>query len=1316
MRLHRLEMVAFGPFADSTVVDFDALGADGLFLLHGHTGAGKTTVLDAIAFALYGRVPGARGEGKRLHSDHADPQTPPCVTLEATLGGRRLRLTRSPAFERPSRDGTKTREIQAKGTLEWLDGSGENLSRLTDIGDEVLRLLGMSADQFFQVVLLPQGDFARFLRAENEDREKLLEKLFDTQRFGTAEQWLADRRRAVAADLDTRKQGIDRLITKVGMAAGYSGSESVGVLDAVSWSQDLLAAARTELAEVNTNAELRHKESAEARTEAEEQRRIAGLHARMAAARAELATYTADAPRRAELERELEQARRAEPVVHAIDEARSAVRALRRAESSTRTVVGELAVQLGAEAATDIAGVDQLTVVLDELADADAGLGLSAAASAGQSARSGPGARQARSSMSMTREFGSAVAGTDSSVDVTRERGAGSGTRSTQLPIADDEAGSGGSADAEGARTAKPPVVGDGPGGTAGTRVAQRSRPDVGWGGDVRRVRDVAGDLDGAVSQWNGLLGVLGEVRADAEIAKQLTADLAAREAEAVRLARSAGEFAQRRAELPTVIAGAGEQLREATDAAAALPGLRTELGKWQEAAAAAVELARQRPALDRAQAEFDTARRNHLDARERVLDLRTRRLAGMAAELAGALVVGAPCTVCGSAEHPDPAQPTDDAVSKDAEDAATAAEQAAEAARDRIAERIGVIEREIEALIARCGDADPVTLADAVRTATHRFDDAADTADRVAALTTRLDTLRAEETALHEQSRDLDARLGTVTATIAATRTRLDELTLRLRAAAGADDSVDARTTRLESLITAATALRTARLEESTARDSVRQIANRVENLARAAGFVPEGFEKAGPSANAQAASPTATADGPVADNGTGAPAASATDGGASSGNGSPAGARTLATSAADGAAGSVHGSAAGPSGAGTSAAERGPEAADASETDRAVGPGSSSAVDSGVTASDASGADGGVGVADASFDGDSTDGLGEAPSRPRRGARPVRVEPDMPTLFDLFDDDLVDDEPEPETAPAPPRDDVALLTAYARVVTTVARTAQQQSAIETELTAADRARAHVDAVLAEPQIQAVAEQVPGDLTALEQRFAEAQHALTAAVATQSAAAERVAQLEQLGTQLWGEVERIAPKQQEFDELATLAEVVAGRGENNRRMSLRSYVLAARLEEVAVAGSLRLRRMSGGRYEFVHSDKAGPRGKRGGLGLDVRDDYTGAIRSAKTLSGGETFMASLALALGLADVVAAEAGGLVLDTLFIDEGFGSLDADTLDAVMGVLDELRAGGRVVGVVSHVDEMRQRIPSRLHVLRGRTGSHLQATVA
>ena len=165
------------------------------------------------------------------------------------------------------------------------------------------------------------------------------------------------------------------------------------------------------------------------------------------------------------------------------------------------------------------------------------------------------------------------------------------------------------------------------------------------------------------------------------------------------------------------------------------------------------------------------------------------------------------------------------------------------------------------------------------------------------------------------------------------------------------------------------------------------------------------------------------------------------------------------------------------------------------------------------------------------------------------------------------------------------------------------------------------------------------------------------------------------------------------------------------GRGQNALGMSLRTYVLADRLKQVADAAGQRLDRMSAGRYTFVHSTDREARGKAGGLGLDILDGWSGLVRPTKTLSGGESFLASLALALGLADVVAAEAGGRVLDTLFVDEGFGSLDPDTLDLVMGTLDELRAGGRVVGVVSHVDELRQRIPSQVRVCRTPQGSTL-----
>ncbi|MDR3360309.1 MAG: hypothetical protein LBO20_06625 [Bifidobacteriaceae bacterium] len=124
---------------------------------------------------------------------------------------------------------------------------------------------------------------------------------------------------------------------------------------------------------------------------------------------------------------------------------------------------------------------------------------------------------------------------------------------------------------------------------------------------------------------------------------------------------------------------------------------------------------------------------------------------------------------------------------------------------------------------------------------------------------------------------------------------------------------------------------------------------------------------------------------------------------------------------------------------------------------------------------------------------------------------------------------------------------------------------------------------------------------------------------------------------------------------------------------------------------------------MSSGRYQLERSDtKEAVRQRRTGLALRVRDNHTGEARDPRTLSGGETFYVSLALALGLADQVSAEAGGVGLETLFVDEGFGSLDAESLEAVLAQLARLRDGGRVVGLVSHVEALKQAIPERIEV--------------
>jgi len=181
MRLHRLAVSAFGPFAGGEVVDFDALSAAGIFLFSGPTGAGKTSVLDAVCFGLYGDVPGARGRGgSSLRSDHAAAGVRSEVILELTLRGRRLRITRSPAWDRPKLRGSGRTTEQARVLVEeaGTDGWRTLSTRLDEAGQLLGALLGLSLTQFCQVVLLPQGQFAEFLRADADKRRALLESLF----------------------------------------------------------------------------------------------------------------------------------------------------------------------------------------------------------------------------------------------------------------------------------------------------------------------------------------------------------------------------------------------------------------------------------------------------------------------------------------------------------------------------------------------------------------------------------------------------------------------------------------------------------------------------------------------------------------------------------------------------------------------------------------------------------------------------------------------------------------------------------------------------------------------------------------------------------------------------------------------------------------------------------------------------------------------------------------------------------------------------------------------------------------------------------
>jgi exonuclease SbcC len=254
------------------------------------------------------------------------------------------------------------------------------------------------------------------------------------------------------------------------------------------------------------------------------------------------------------------------------------------------------------------------------------------------------------------------------------------------------------------------------------------------------------------------------------------------------------------------------------------------------------------------------------------------------------------------------------------------------------------------------------------------------------------------------------------------------------------------------------------------------------------------------------------------------------------------------------------------------------------------------------------------------------------------------------------------------------------------------------------------EQRRGAAESTLAEPDVVAALAEPTADVALADATAEAARVALRRAQHAQTGAEAAVRTFAQIRESVLARVATIGPLAARSARVAELADTATGLGgQNALRMRLTAFVLAARLEKVAALANERLQVMGDGRYQLAHSDELAAGGRRSGLGLVVRDQWTGQVRDTASLSGGESFMASLALALGLADAVREEAGGFDLNTLFIDEGFGTLDDESLEQVMSVLDGLRDGGRCVGVVSHVSDLRSRVPAQVRVDKTSTGS-------
>jgi exonuclease SbcC len=226
-------------------------------------------------------------------------------------------------------------------------------------------------------------------------------------------------------------------------------------------------------------------------------------------------------------------------------------------------------------------------------------------------------------------------------------------------------------------------------------------------------------------------------------------------------------------------------------------------------------------------------------------------------------------------------------------------------------------------------------------------------------------------------------------------------------------------------------------------------------------------------------------------------------------------------------------------------------------------------------------------------------------------------------------------------------------------------------------------------------------------NLEEIRKQLVDLQRGLESSIEELASVSGELSTLDNLIKSLVGIEERLKLLEDDYSSAGKISDIA--QGDNVLKMSYQSYVLASRLDDVLSLATARLKRMSRGRYEMRRSLEVADRRQESGLAIEILDHYSGSMRSVATLSGGESFLASLSLALGLADAVQAHAGGIQMETIFIDEGFGTLDPEALEMAFQALNDLQIGGRLVGVISHVPDLKEMIKSRLEVTPGPRGS-------
>lgn len=1090
MILHNLEFEAFMAYPKRQEINFDTLNNAGVFLLNGPTGAGKTTILDAICYALYGETSSDR-ESAKLHSTYAAHSgTKPRVLLDVTLHGKRLRIDRTPAYNKPITRGARKgqmREESAKATLAELapgaDPSDEKAwtpisSSVAEVNRTIAERTHLTKEQFLKVVLLPQGQFAQFLKSKPKERKELLKKMFPVEHYEQLfDALLEESKKAqqdVAQDENTQRGYLERARAEMlalqalldaadtdAEGTDTEGSAVEGSVEAGEEPENLTAesvTAETLDAWIAGGVERARETSTR---EKQEQQRLtdeADRNTRLLAERAQLQAdwreYEQLCERRTRLteradehkaqREELAQARAAAPLhaqyaqVHAESQALAAREQEHSACASALEENGRalLAALRDEETAEDVTFPEETTfAALPDLEPAEQEAQLEAL------------------------------------LDTLRA------LQKKDAQLTDEEAA-----------------------------VAALLKQANALEQDKARAEKTLSDLTAAAEQ-------LAE-----ELAGYSTAD------EERTLAAHLVTEAQQKHD-------AAQQMQQKLDAASAA------------VAAAQKQSKRTATAEQKAQEKWQASAQQALAATEEFKNLQVLRLAQASSLLARELKDGEPCAVCGSVEHPAPAQiaegeqlveRADLDAAKEREDKAHKQARTHELAKDRAtkahqeaSEALAAARTQYETLAAQ-GECDVEQTAAQLQEAQTRLTQAQ------SRVTARDGVLAKVERVRSEQQKAQEA-LRTIESAAVEAQTRHRDAAARCEAAAA-------------QLAPARAAVGFAQRVEAV--EGYRAAHQR---LARAVLLLGQARER-----HALAA---AQAE------------------------------RLLAESSFESAE-LIH------------AAVRTPERVDALE--QAV------------------------------------------------------------AAYEL--------------------EHARLLEGFGR-----------------------------EAIVAVAARAAAGEQAPDDLQGVRERVEQlraAAHRLTLREG------ERESMLRSLHV-LRGEYAAFRAKTaQRYDRAQMLANLAAAaRGDTlggyEHQVDLVSYVLGAEFERILHSASLHLDRMSEGRYGMVFSDHRA-KGSRsgGGLNLEITDTWTGEPREASSLSGGESFLASLSLALGLAEVVQANNGGIELDTLFIDEGFGTLDAETLDMVMGTIESLRDSGRTIGLISHVEEMKNRIPAQIVVEKGQNGSSVR----